>query len=213
VSKIRVVLVDDHPIVLAGIKALIQSAPELELVGEATSGVTAVAVIRTATPDIAIIDLSIPGISGIELVRQVVKEQPAVKVLVLTLHDESLFVRQALEAGVRGYLVKRSAADELIRAIRAIAAGGIYLDPAIAGKALGLIIAHTQSRPVSLSDRETEVIKLVAQGFSNKQIAGRLAFSIKTAETYKARAAEKLGLRTRADIVRFGALQGWLHDT
>jgi len=212
VSDTRIVLVDDHPIVLAGIRALIQSAPGLTLVGEATSGEAAVAVIRKAMPDIAVVDLSIPGISGIELVRQVVKEQPAVKVLVLTLHDESVYVRQALEAGVRGYLVKRSAADELVRAIRAIAAGGIYLDPAIAGKALKQVTARGVSRHIALSDREAEVMKLVAQGFSTKQIANHLALSIKTAETYKARAAEKLGLQTRADIVRYGVLQGWLHD-
>jgi DNA-binding NarL/FixJ family response regulator len=212
VSDIRVLLVDDHPIVLAGIKALIQSTSGVKLVGEATNGTAAIAMIQETIPDIAVVDLSIPGISGLELARQVVKEQPAVKVLVLTLHDESLYVRQALEAGVRGYLVKRSAADELIRAIRAIAAGGIYLDPAIAGKALSPIAAHAVSRFVALSDRESEVIKLVAQGFSAKEIAGRLALSIKTAETYKARAAEKLGLRTRADIVRYGALRGWLRD-
>ena len=211
-SKIRVVLVDDHPIVLAGIKALIRSTSEMMLVGEATSREAAIAAIRRAKPDIAVVDLSIPGISGIELVRQVVKEQPTVKVLVLTLHDESVYVRQALEAGARGYLVKRSAADELVRAIRAIAAGGIYLDPAIAGKALKEITARGVSRHIALSDRETEVIKLVAQGFSTKQIADHLALSIKTAETYKARATEKLGLGTRADIVRYGVLQGWLHD-
>ena len=211
-SKIRVVLVDDHPIVLAGIKALIRNTSELMLVGEATSGEAAIAAIRRAKPDIAVVDLSIPGISGIELVRQVVKEQPTVKVLVLTLHDESVYVRQALEAGARGYLVKRSAADELVRAIRAIAAGGIYLDPAITGKALRLVTGRAVSRPVALSDRETEVIKLVAQGFSAKQIADRLALSIKTAETYKARAVEKLGLQSRADIVRYSVLQGWLDD-
>jgi DNA-binding NarL/FixJ family response regulator len=211
-SNLRVVLVDDHPIVLAGIRALIQNAPELELVGEATSGATAIAVIQKSMPDIAIVDLSLPGISGFDLVRQIVREQPAVKILVLTLHDESVYVQQALQTGVHGYLVKRSAADELIRALRAIAAGGIYLDPAIAGKALRPITAHARSQPVALTDRENEVIKLVAQGFSNKQIAVRLPLSIKTVETYRARAAEKLGLRTRADIVRHGALQGWLHD-
>jgi len=212
VSDIRVVLVDDHPIVLAGLRALIQSTPDMELVGEAASATAAIALIREAMPDIAVVDISIPGISGLELVRRLVKERPEVKILVLTLHDESMFVRQALEAGARGYLVKRAAADELIRAIRAIAAGGIYLDPAIAGKALGPIAARAGSRDIALSERETEVIKLAALGFSNKQIAGRLALSVKTVETYKARATEKLGLRTRSDIVRYGALQGWLHE-
>jgi len=211
-SNIRVVLVDDHPIVLAGLTALIRSAPEMELVGEATSGMAAIALIRKTKPDVAVVDISIPEMTGLEVARQVVIEQPAIKVLVLTLHDESVYVQQALEAGVHGYLVKRSAADELIRAIRAIAAEGIYLDSAIAGKALNRIAACAVSAHRTLSDRETEVIKLVALGFSNKQIAGRLALSIKTAETYKSRAAEKLGLRTRADIVRYGILRGWLHN-
>jgi DNA-binding NarL/FixJ family response regulator len=211
-SNIRVVLVDDHPIVLAGLTALIRSAPEMELVGEATSGMAAIALIRRTKPDVAVVDISIPEMTGLEVARQVIIEQPAIKVLVLTLHDESVLVQQALKAGVHGYLVKRSAADELIRAIRAIAAGGIYLDSAIAGKALNRIAACAVSAHRTLSDRETEVIKLVALGFSNKQIADRLALSIKTAETYKLRAAEKLGVRTRADIVRYSILLGWLHD-
>jgi DNA-binding NarL/FixJ family response regulator len=172
----------------------------------------AIALIRRTMPDVAVVDISIPEMTGLEVARQVVIEQPAIKVLVLTLHDESVYVQQALEAGVHGYLVKRSAADELIRAIRAIAAEGVYLDSAIAGKALNRTVACAVSAHRTLSDRETEVIKLVALGFSNKQIAGRLALSIKTAETYKSRAAEKLGVRTRADIVRYGVLQGWLHD-
>ena len=211
-SNIRVVLVDDHPIVLAGLTALIRSAPEMELVGEATSGMAAIALIRRTKPDVAVVDISIPEMTGLEVARQVIIEQPAIKVLILTLHDESVYVQQALKAGVHGYLVKRSAADELIRAIRAIAAEGIYLDSAIAGKALNRIAACAVSAHRTLSDRETEVIKLVALGFSNKQIADRLALSIKTAETYKSRAAEKLGARTRADIVRYSILRGWLHD-
>ena len=151
-SNIRVVLVDDHPIVLAGLTALIRSAPEMELVGEATSGMAAIALIRRTKPDVAVVDISIPEMTGLEVARQVVIEQPAIKVLVLTLYDESVYVQQALEAGVHGYLVKRSAADELIRAIRAIAAEGIYLDSAIAGKALNRIAACAVSAHRTLSD-------------------------------------------------------------
>ena len=111
-SNIRVVLVDDHPIVLAGLTALIRSAPEMELVGEATSGMAAIALIRRTKPDVAVVDISIPEMTGLEVARQVVIEQPAIKVLVLTLHDESVYVQQALQVGVHGYLVKRSAADD-----------------------------------------------------------------------------------------------------
>lgn len=203
-------VLDDHPIVLAGTKGLIQSAPDMELVGAATSGKAAIALIRELAPDIAVVDISIPEMTGLEVVRPVVREQPEIKVLVLTLHDETMYVRQSLEAGVCGYLVKRSAADELIRAIRAIAAGGIYLDPVIAGKALGPQATRTISGHSELSDRETEVIRLIAQGFSNKEVATRLDLSVKTVETYKSRAAEKLGLQTRAEIIRYGVLRGWL---
>jgi DNA-binding NarL/FixJ family response regulator len=212
VSKLRVAVVDDHPIVLAGLKALIEREPDMEFVGEAMCGTAALSLIREARPDIAVIDLSIPEITGLEIARRLADEQPEVKVLILTLHDESDSLRQSLEAGVSGYLVKRSAADELIRAIRAVAAGGLYLDPTIAGKALRPATARAGAGHGELSDRETAVIKLIAHGFSNKQVADRLDLSVKTVETYKARAVEKLDLRTRADIVRYGALQGWLSE-
>ena len=167
----------------------------MELVGGATSGPAAVTVIREARPQIAVVDLSLPGMTGIELIRQIAKEQPEVKVLVLTLHDEFVYVQQALEAGVHGYLVKRSAADELTersgRSRRAVPTSIRQLpERRFRRSATSVISAH-----VALSEREAEVLKLVAQGFSNKQIACHLALSIKTVETYKARAAEKLGLR------------------
>jgi DNA-binding NarL/FixJ family response regulator len=215
VSQIRVALADDHPVVLAGIKALLQSAPEIELVGEATSGAAALKIITQAAPDVGVIDISMPDLNGIDLARRVAEACPDVKLLALTVHEDRAYVQQLLQAGARGYLLKRSAADDLVRAIRAIAAGGIYLDPAVADKALA-DPAHGAS-PVGsggaeLSQREADVLRLTAQGFTNKEIAARLDVSVKTVETYKARAAEKLGLRTRADIVRYGASQGWLND-
>ena len=215
-SQIRVALADDHPVVLAGIKALLQSAPEIELVGEATSGAAALKVMMQAAPDVGIIDISMPDLNGIDLARRVAEVRPEVKLLALTVHEDRAYVQQLLQAGARGYLLKRSAADDLVRAIRAVAAGGVYLDPAVADKALpetsgrGTGFAH--SGGLELSSREADVLRLTAQGFSNKEIAGQLDVSVKTVETYKARGAEKLGLRTRADIVRYGASQGWLDD-
>jgi DNA-binding NarL/FixJ family response regulator len=139
-----------------------------------------------------------------------------VKILALTVHEDRAYVQPLLQAGARGYLLKRSAAEDLVRAIRAVAAGGIYLDPAIADKALSDGARPTEPGGESvtgeLSHREREVLQFTAQGFSNKEIAGKLDVSVKTVETYKARAAEKLGLRTRADIVRYGVRQGWLND-
>jgi DNA-binding NarL/FixJ family response regulator len=213
-TRIRVALADDHPVVLAGIKALIQAAPEMELVGEAVDGRAALEVIRATSPDVAIIDISMPEIPGVDLAQNIATDCPSVKVLALTVHEDRAYVQRLLQAGARGYLLKRSAAEELVRAIRAVFAGGLYVDPTIASKLLSPIITNAAAAPaVGLSERELEVLKLMARGFSNKEAAARLDLSIKTVETYKARAAEKLGLRTRAEIVRYGAGKGWLEES
>lgn len=212
----RVALADDHPVVLAGIKALLQSAPEIELVGEATSGAAALKLITEAAPDVGVIDISMPDLNGVDLARRLGEACPRVKLLALTVHEDRAYVQQLLQAGARGYLLKRSAAEDLIRAIRAVAAGGVYLDPAVADKALPASNARgtgsAGAGTLELSPREADVLRLTAQGFSNKEIAAQLDVSVKTVETYKARGAEKLGLGTRADIVRYGASQGWLDD-
>ena len=212
-SPIRVTLVDDHPVVLAGIRALLQDVPEVELVGEASTGASGLKAICESSPDIAVIDLSLPDISGMELARKVRKQCPSVKIIALTVHEDRAYVHPVLEAGARGYLLKRSAGNELVRAIRAVDGGAVYLDPAIADKALANpseIAAADDNAGGELSRREEDVLRLVAQGFSNKQIAGQLDVSVKSVETYKARASEKKGLRSRADIVRYGIKRGWL---
>jgi len=211
-SQIRVALVDDHPVVLAGIKALLRAAPEIALVGEATTGASALQMIMETEPDVVVTDLSLPDIGGLELAARIGAARPDVKLLALTVHEDRAYVQPLLQAGGRGYLLKRSAAEDLVRAIRSIAAGGVYLDPAVADKALPEPEQSPEAIGQELSQRETEVLRFTAQGFSNKEIAARLDLSPKTVETYKARAAEKLGLRTRADIVRHGASQGWLDD-
>jgi DNA-binding NarL/FixJ family response regulator len=213
-AEIRVALVDDHPVVLAGIKALLAEASDIELVGEATSGVAALRMIQDLVPDVAVIDISLPDLNGIDLARRAGALAPEVKLLVLTVHEDRAYVQPLLQAGVKGYLLKRSAAEDLVRAIRAIKAGGIYLDPAIADKALSdagrRSAAGGWDAQEMLSPRETDVVRMTAQGISNKEIAARLDVSVKTVETYKARASDKLGLRNRADIVRYCISQGWL---
>jgi DNA-binding NarL/FixJ family response regulator len=210
-TTIRVALADDHPVVLAGIKALIQAAPEMELVGEASDGRAALEMIRATAPDVAVIDVSMPGPHGADLARRVAELCPGVKILVLTVHEDRAYVQQLLQAGARGYVLKRSAADELVRAIRIVFAGDLHIDPAITSKLLtGMMAASSAGPAAELSQREEEVLKLTAQGFSNKEVAAQLNLSVKTIETYKARAAEKLGLRTRAEIVRYSAARGWL---
>ena len=213
-TQIRVALADDHPVVLAGVRSLLQSAPEMVIVGEATNGKEALALFRESKPDVAVLDISMPGMNGIEVARRLLKEAPDTRLLALSVHEDRAYVQPLLKAGARGYLLKRSAAEDLVRAIRAVAAGGIYLDPAVAGQAIADLshrAAGGATNPEALSDRESEVLRLTAQGFTNKEIAGRLEVSSKTVETYKARACEKLGLHTRAEIVRYAVAQGWLN--
>lgn len=214
-KPLRIVLADDHPIVLAGIAALLRTSPDLTVAGEAQGGQAALAMLLELRPDIAVIDVSMPDMSGLDLARRAAAECPDVKLLVLTVHEDDSYVQPLLQAGARGYLLKRSAAEDLLRAIHAIAGGGVFIDPAIAGRVLaasrsGKPSTADRDRAETLSPREVEVMRLVAQGFSNKEIAARLDLSVKTAETYKARGADKLQLRTRAEITRYGLSQGWL---
>lgn len=210
-TRLRVVLADDHPVVLAGVKALLEAAPDFEVVGEASTGEAALALVRERCPDVAVVDISMPGMGGMELVRRLGTECPAVRLLALTVHEDRAYLRQMLAAGARGYLLKRSAAEELLRAVRAVTAGGLFLDPAIAALAMADPAVPVAAAPeAALSAREEEVLRHTALGLSNKEIAWRLALSTKTVETYKARATEKLGLRSRSEIVRFGAGRGWL---
>ncbi len=194
---------------------LLNGDPEVELVGEATNGGEALPLIRALAPRVAVLDVSMPGLGGLELTERVTGECPGTCVLVLTVHEDAAYVQPLLKAGARGYLLKRSAAEDLLRAVRAVAAGGVYLDPSIAGHAMADPPAGAAGKPTVaggevLSPRETETLRLIAQGFSNKEIARRIDVSVKSVETYKARAAEKLGLRTRAEIIRYGATHGWL---
>jgi DNA-binding NarL/FixJ family response regulator len=212
-AKIRVVLADDHPVVLAGMKALIEASPDIEVAGESSNGHAALQVLGAKSPDVAIIDISMPEMGGITLTSRIAQDHTAVKILVLTAQEDRAYVQQLLSAGARGYVLKRSAADELIRAIRTVHAGGVYIDPAIADKVLAPH-SPTGAAPaaVALSEREEEVLKFSAQGWTNREAAEKLGISVKTVETYKARAAEKLELRTRAEIVRYGKSRGWLDD-
>jgi DNA-binding NarL/FixJ family response regulator len=212
---LRILMADDHPIVLAGLTALVQADPGLCIVGEARDGRTARKLASSLRPDVVVLDISMPEMGGPEVARCLLAEQPECRILMLTVHEDRATLRQLLDLGVAGYLVKRSAADELLRAIHAVAAGGTYLDPSIAGKVVGAGSgsARTSGSPtVELSERETDVLRLIANGHTNKEISARLAISVKTIETYKARAMEKLGFKTRVDVVRHAASKGWLPD-
>ena len=214
-EKIRIVLADDHPIVLDGLRNLIRAEPDFELVGEAASGLNALKIIREQRPDVAVLDISMPELNGIVLSRRLAGEMPALRLLILTLHEDRAYLNQALEAGVRGYVLKRSAVENLVQAIRAVMVGGLYIDPAIVGrvfesKQVNKRLAARKGVAPALTDREADVLKMAALGFTNKEIASRLDVGVKSIETYKARGLEKLGLKTRAELVRYASGQGWL---
>jgi DNA-binding NarL/FixJ family response regulator len=209
------VLADDHPVVREGLRRLLMSERDMEVVGEVADGEEACRAARELEPDVVIMDMSMPRLDGIEATKIVRRDCPTVHVLILTVHEERAYLTELLRAGATGFVLKRSAAAELVRAVRTVATGGTYIDPSIAGAVvegyLG-VQSDTHEPPPgdTLSDREREVLLRVATGYSNKEIAAQLALSVKTVESYKARAAEKLGLKTRVDIVRYAARQGWL---
>ena len=213
-TNIRVAIADDHPIVLTGLGMLIRAEADLEIVGEATSGPDALQLIRDTSPDIAIIDISLPLMNGSVLARQISADVPSTGIIVLTQHEDRAYMSQALDAGARGYVLKKSASQCLVNAIRGVLVGGLYVDPAMAAQlflpAGRPMASKAVGKPVSLAARETEVLKLVATGLTAKAIAKQLDLSLSTIETYKTRAAEKLGITSRAEIVRYASAQGWL---
>jgi DNA-binding NarL/FixJ family response regulator len=216
-EKTRVALADDHPVVLAGLRNLIEAEPDFDLVGQGTSGNAAFKMIRDKLPDVAIVDISMPEINGIALARRLMEECPNVRVLILTLYEDRSFLKQALAAGVRGYVLKRSAAENLVHAIRAVKLGELYIDPSLPNEQADGVATRGDKTAqaddaLGLTDREASVLKYSARGLTTKEIAARLDLSAKTVETYKSRATEKLQLRTRAEIVRFASAQGWLED-
>jgi len=213
-KKLRLLLVDDHAVVREGLRSLLGSHDRFEIVGEAADGISALTTAERLLPDVVVMDISLPGLNGAQVARKLKTSQPGIKTLALTVHEEGGYLRSLMDAGASGYVLKRSAAAELLRAIEVVAEGGTYLDSSIAGQLVGRL---GQKRPVgevstALSHREREVEKFVAHGYSNRDIAEKLDVSVKTIETYRYRATEKLGLRTRADLVRYAIDQGWLSD-
>jgi DNA-binding NarL/FixJ family response regulator len=213
-DRIRILVADDHAVVRDGLKALIQAENDLELVGEAADGETACREAVRLRPGVAVMDVSMPGLGGADATRLLLEACPEIRVLALTAHEGSGYVRRLLDAGVHGYVLKRAASRALVEAIRTVAAGGVYLDPAVAGNVVeGYVGKHREAPDSVLSDRETTVLRLIAEGYSNKEVAARLNISIKTVETYKARSMEKLELGSRVDLVRYAVRHGWLSES
>jgi DNA-binding NarL/FixJ family response regulator len=213
-ARIRILVADDHHLVLAGLKALVRDDPAIEVIGEAADGQSALRLAGELKPDLIVLDLSMPGINGLRVAQSLRIQLPRCRILILSVHEDRAYLRHLLEIGVSGYVLKRSAPEELIAAIRAVVAGGVYLDPAIAEMVIGrgpqLSITRNIDYSAQLSARETEVLQLAAAGYTNKEVSSQLCVGVKTIETYKARAMEKLGLDTRAELVRYAIVKGWL---
>jgi DNA-binding NarL/FixJ family response regulator len=215
-ARLRVLLAEDHQMVREGLKALVNAQADMEVVGEASGGRLATQLAQELKPDVVVMDITMPDMNGLRATEHIKQSCPQVSVLALTRHTDAGFIQQLFAAGAAGYLLKQSASTELVRAIRAVAAGGNFLDPQIAGKVIGGYIsqqARLKDEPQGeLSERETEVLRLIAWGHSNKEIAAHLQISVKTVEAHKANAMKKLGFSGRIDIVRYALLQGWLQD-
>ena len=213
-DAITVALCDDHTVVRSGLRRLLDDEAGIRVVGEAGTAEEAVAVAVAEQPDVFVMDLGLRGTSGIEATRLVRGASPITKILVLTAHDDVAYLRKAFEAGAQGYLVKDAADLELVLAIREVAAGRKYVDPSL-GAAL---LAPDAPRPRpggpggQLSERELEVLRLVALGYTNAQVAGALYVSVRTVETHRAHVQQKLGINVRADLVRYARELGLLED-
>jgi DNA-binding NarL/FixJ family response regulator len=218
-TTIGVLIADDHAIVRDGLRALVAAQPGIVVIGEAEDGLQAWRGACRLKPHVVVLDVSMPGLSGIEALERITRDCPDVKVLALTMHEERGYVSRVLAAGAAGYALKRSASSELVRAIRAVVAGERYVDPSLAGTLLTEYAARRVRRRSgaegladALTVRESEVLRLLALGYSNKEIASSLSISVKTVETHRASGMARLGLTSRAGLVRFALAEGWLKD-
>lgn len=205
-TTIRIVLADDHAILRAGLRLLIESDPAMVVVGEAQDAAQALEVVRREQPHVLVLDISMPGGGTLETLAQIHEQLPAVKVLVLTMHADESYLRACLAAGAAGYLVKSAADDELLNAIRAVHAGRSYVGVPLGRSALRRFV--TPTRWTKLSARESEVLEHVAYGLTNQEIAERLGVGIKSVESYRARLNDKLGFRSKRDLVRYAVATG-----
>ena len=217
-KTLKVLLADDHKMVREGLRLLINSQPDMRVVGEAANGREVLIKARELKPDVVVMDLSMPELNGLQATEQLQLQAPEIKVVAITANEDESYLRQLCKVGAAGYVLKRSAGEELVKAIGLVAAGGVYFAAALASKALARQISgapaknknHTHT--ADLSDREKEVLVMLAWGYSNKEIAAHLSLSVKTVETYKVRTSEKLGLRSRTEMVQFALRQGWLNE-
>jgi len=212
-AKIRVLLADDHAIVREGVKMILIKEPDIEVVGEASDGQEALDLVDRLKPGVVVMDISMPGMSGIEATQHVKERFPGVNVLALTMHEDESYVFKLLRAGASGYVLKRAAAQDLVQAVRAAAKGEAFLYPSVARKVVEDYLKRVETgedreRYDGLTEREKEILTVIAQGLSNQQIAQKLYISIKTVQTHRAHILEKLGLHDRTELVRYAIRKG-----
>jgi len=216
--RLRILLVEDHETVRQGLKLLIDREPDMEVVDEASDGARAIELAQRQDLDVVIMDLSLPEMSGLVATRKLKDLRPHLAIVGLTRHADKTFLQELLRAGASGYVLKQSPQAELFRAVRAAVSGRQYIDPALTHHLAAPFAAQERKQTrrgvaVGPTERESEVLRFVAQGYSNKEIAGTLDLSVKTIEVHKANGMQKLGLRGRIELMRYALHQGWLHDS
>jgi DNA-binding NarL/FixJ family response regulator len=215
-GPLRILLADDHVTVRHGLKLIIEGQGDMKVVDEVGDGETAVQRALTLKPDVIVMDISMPGMTGLAATRKLRQLKPDAAIVTLTRHSDDAYLQELLRAGVSGYVLKQSAPAELLHAIRAAASGGQYLDSSLTARVTSAFLARERKgvrKPgAPLSERESEVLRLIASGYSNKEIGAQLSLSVKTVEAHKANAMRKLGLTGRIGIVKYALLQGWLHN-
>ncbi len=208
---IKVLIADDHAIVRAGLRALLNSEPSMELVGEATGGYEAIELAGKSNADILVLDISMPDLDGISVTRKIKSQFPGLRILILTVHEDEALLREAIKVGASGYILKRAAEAELISAIHAIIGGVLYVDPSMVRILLNDEIKPSAAFPESvepLTHREKEILQLIVQGYTNRQIGEELNISMRTVEGHRANLLDKLGLHTRVELVRYARERG-----
>ncbi len=214
----RILIVDDHGVVRSGLKLILSAEQDFELVGEAATGLEAVSLAATLEPDIVLLDIGMPGMNGLEAARLIRQRTPDVRIVILTVYDDEAYLQQFLEIGVAGYVLKQAADTELVAAIRAVQRGESFIYPSLTAQLISLYLKQSkpppapEDNPAELSPRETEVLRLVALGYTGQQIGDQLSISASTVETHRGHIMDKLGLKGRAQLVRYALSKGLLEE-
>ncbi len=216
-NKVRVLIVDDHAIVRDGVRMILEAQPDIEVVGEASDGREALEAARQVSPSVVLMDIAMPGMNGLEATAAIRQDLPDVQVIILTMHEDYEYFFEVLRAGASGYVLKGASSDDLVSAIRAVHQGGVYLHPAVAKNLVSDYVKRMEpgedrARYDGLSDRERQVLKLVAEGKTSRQIADELFLSVNTVQTHRAHIMEKLGLHNRTDLIRYALRKGLVEE-